>query len=114
VKSNPPKGGKGVETVEEKYEKFHGVPVQKWRVVKVPKLPETAFVIGRLKSITYWPHDKSKRGETLWEHEFGDYGPLRPKGKHLPLLAVSADGKQLLIIRDKSKFYFDEEAGIVG
>jgi hypothetical protein len=99
-------------TAEQMFQRFHGVPPKSKKFIKLPRV-KRAMRIGKVESIAYIPDLRSRRGGVIWNHEFGDYGPLRPKSKKKPELLVSEDGKQL-IIHNTSGFYFDPRLGIVG
>ena len=82
----------------------------------IPDAPKAGWLLGKLIEIVYEPQNPSKRARTQYQHSFGDFGnPVKSFkwGKLKPLLIVSADGDQLLIVRGPSKFHVTER-GIVG
>jgi len=106
-----PKGGKRQRNPKGLYQAFHGSPPSNVKKVKVPNV-KRAIKIGRLSALQYDPEPPSNLTGKRYLHDFGDYG-YKFSGKNKPILAVSQDGKQLLILRDKSDFVFNER-GIVG
>ncbi len=102
---------------EESYRRFHDAEPKGWRKINVPELPERAWKLGRLVALVYEPESPSTKKGTAYEHQFPDTGnPIKMAfgKKELPTLYSSEDGKQLLIVRKKSKYYIDPDRGIVG
>lgn len=100
---------------EESYRRFHQAEPRGWRKVKIPDLPERAWKLGKLVALVYEPEAPSSRAKAQYQHEFRDTGDMEifwPKD--YPLLYVSEDGKQLLIVRGKSQYYVDADRGIIG
>lgn len=93
------------------YQVFHGNPPANVRRVRF-EVPKRAVKIGRLVSLQYAPESPSRLAGRQFEHAFGDYGTMR-FGKHRPILAVSADGRQLIVLNELSNYKF-ESRGIVG
>ena len=96
------------------YRSFHGANPKNVRKVslKLPKKGEKLVKIGRLVEVVYIPESPSKRKGTAYQHSFGDTGESMMLPDK-PILAVSADGKQLFILNDKSHPKFGGR-GIVG
>lgn len=94
------------------YQAFHGNPPREVKrlQIRLPKRGERLIKIGKLSSLQYEPEPPSQRTGSRFEHEFGDYGYKFRRGQE-PLLAVSADGKQLYILAGRYRF---SARGIVG
>ena len=72
------------------YEDFTGQEADDFQTIEMPDV-ETAIVIGELESIIY---KATRDGITeLYQHDFDEKGT-----NNAPILAVSDDGRQLLII----------------
>ena len=97
---------------ERLYEDFHGAPPATERRVQLPEPRGPVMQVGRVIEIVYEPEKPSTLAGKQFQHEFGDRGlPWFDKNpKHRPILAT--DGKDLFIVRDKSKHYFSER-GII-
>ena len=94
----------------ELYQAFHGANPKVRRVRYVPP-KEPLVAIGYITDITYLPYGSSKRKGTAYQHLWGDTGSkvLREK----PILAVSQDGRNFYILRNRSSARFSER-GIIG
>lgn len=93
------------------YKGFHNAHPIKVRRVKLPEPTGKKLIkIGRLTSICYEPEDPSMLKGTIFEHTFGDVGTATFR-KEKPILVT--DGKNLFIIREKSKYKFSKR-GIIG
>ena len=104
-----------VDKASEAYRSFHQADPSKMKRVRIPEMPKAAWKLGRLLEVVYKPEGGSHRKDSAYDHKFGDFGDFRSLrfGKLKPILAVSEDGNQLLIIRDVSKYHVNER-GIVG
>lgn len=91
------------------YNAFHGSPPKGVRRMTFNP-PKRVLKIGKLVSLQYAPEPPSQRAGSRFEHTFGDYGYKFKKGQE-PVLAVSEDGKTLMILEGKYTF---GERGIVG
>jgi len=91
------------------YQSFHGANPKGTRRINF-SVPTRLVKIGRLKSLIYAPESPSKHVGTHFSHKFGDYGYKFVRGQE-PVLAVSEDGKQLMIVNGK---YVFGDRGIVG
>ena len=92
---------------------FHGVTDKRRKVkIRVPRKGETLIRLGRLDAIVYQPEGRSQRRGKTYEHRFGDKGK-GVRGRNRPILAVTADGKQLWIINGRSRYRVTGR-GIVG
>ena len=101
-----------VRQAKRKYREFHGVPPDRIIKVEAPDLPPQLVILGELVEIVYKPAGAgptARKGEYI--HEFGDYGDRMSKEK--PLLATDPAGKQLFIVKRRSKFKIGRR-GIVG
>lgn len=93
-----------------KYREFHGVEPDRVIPVDAPDLPPFLVILGELTELSYRPTEPTARqGE--YTHDFGDYGTH--KGKEVPLLATDPEGKNLFIVKRRSKFKVGKR-GIVG
>lgn len=105
-----------IEQARAAFRDFHEAEPVRMQKVHIPDPPKAGWQLGKLIEIVYEPQNPSKRARTQYSHEFGDFGnPILSArfGKRKPLLIVSADGNQLLIVRGPSKFHVTER-GIVG
>ena len=93
------------------FQSFHGVPSKGTRSVNIRE-PKRLIKLGRLTRINYAPESPSTLAGREYTHSFGDFGHVF-KGKNKPVLAVSEDGKQLVVVNDKSTYTFNSR-GIVG
>ena len=93
------------------FQSFHGVPPKGTRSVNVRE-PKRLIKLGRLTRINYAPESPSTLTGTEYTHRFGDRG-YTFDGKNKPVLAVSQDGRQLVIVNDKSTYKFNSR-GIIG
>ena len=94
------------------FEKFHLARSNRLTPYHFRELQQNEKVvkIGRLVSLIYRPEAPSKRANSHYDHKFGDYGYKFKKGQE-PLLVITQDGKQLLIIGGHYQF---NSRGIVG
>lgn len=97
------------------YESFHGTSPLRTRKVLYEPPPKDAPLVkwGKISQINYIPEHPSKRANTEFFHKFGDYGEGIKFGKNKPILATDATGKNLYVIKDKSKFHLTDR-GIIG
>lgn len=102
-----------VERARKLYKSFHEADALKINKLRVPELAPVWVLWGTLESLSYKPHKPSKRSNIVYEHEMGDYGSPFKFGKEKPLLLVSADGQQMLIVKGRSRFHVNER-GILG
>lgn len=82
------------------YQRFHGVKPK--RATKLGKGRGVLIALGELREIVYQPRRGSRRGPA-WFHKF----------KPGNVLAVSADGKRLVIVDRRNRKAVDFDYGIV-
>lgn len=95
------------------YQDFHEVEPRQ-REVDVPEPKGPLIKIGRLIELVYEPESPSRLKGKQFVHEMGDTGELFQRTMALrdkPILAT--DGKNLFILRGRSRYYFSER-GIIG
>jgi len=97
---------------EEAYRRFHNAEPRGWRKVDLPEPPEHAWKLGKLVALVYEPEEPSEKTGVQYEHEFGDGGILR-FDRNKPTLYVSEDGRQIVIVRGKSRYRVDPDRGIM-
>jgi hypothetical protein len=117
LRQNPALPSGLVATLRSKFRSFHGVDPKQVRFVRLPDFPRGAWLLGRAKTISYIPPSYSERSEggkkIEFVHEFTDRGFGARAAEPRPLLLGSADGRQLIIYRAKSRFNITAR-GIVG
>ena len=96
---NPAPGG-DVARAADLYERFTGHDPEELGTVKVPPLPKVAAVVGECDGVLYTTVRDGKAERYI--HEFAK--------KDRPLLCVSPDGRQILLVGGRYRF---TEAGIV-
>lgn len=95
------------------YRSFHGNPPKSSRTVQYDPPTNPLIKWGKISQINYIPEKPSQHTGVEFYHKFGDYGSSMKFGKHKPILATDAKGKNLYIIKDKSSFHLTER-GIIG
>ena len=67
-----------------------------------------------MSELDYEPDRGSKRAGYRWEHQAGDRGPLAPKSKKKPVLAVDPRTRRPVIVPMGSPMKLDPRRGLVG
>lgn len=95
--------------------RFHGVEDE---VIELDPhertLPRFAVALGRIPELSYEPSRGSERGGVRWEHEAGDFGPLRKRSRRKPMLAADPRNGRPFIVPMRSPVRFDAELGLLG
>lgn len=98
------------------YEAFHEKPSQKTRKVNfhAPAPGEKIIALGKLSTINYVPYGSSGHKGIEFTHAAGDVGSKKISSN--TILAASADGKQLYLIKENpgSKYPVFTNRGIIG
>lgn len=97
---NPKRLHRGVRKAVELYSSFHGTQ-PKWVDEYVIEIAPVAMLVGKVAAIEYeTPHNRTDR----FRHEF--------TGRSRPTLAVTSDGRQLLLLG--GQYYFNDHGIIDG
>jgi hypothetical protein len=106
---NPQLGGATDPSARSESETFHGTTRGAARLSpaelrQADSLPRDVVVLGTLESLAYKPPRGSSRGGAIWEHEAGDRGIFRSKGKGRSMLVADPRTGKVDIVGGPMRF----------
>ncbi len=114
-RTNPSRANPELEAARRVSEEFHGTPSEVIQLSeKERRLPRYLVALGSMPTLEYEPDKRSKKGRYRYVHESGDRGPLAPKSKKKPVLAVDPRSGRPVIVPMGSSMRLDPNRGLVG